>query len=984
MFYNLQGVPGNQLDLFESVKAFETADKAIEEFYKTYLLVLNLASDKVNYGKYISITPIDIDDDPATFPAEMLAYIPASTLTILQTSFGATWNEKLIEIVKSYPVKIIDANSKKFAELFCLDYKEPLTDCAAGKKNWKYYFSIPLVPADQQQTLEREWRSTSYYDTPDEALEDFRYFSRLLLFTGNYFTDCACTKTVIDEAHQSKVYSYKIFIREVLAQSVDWFEREEDAWGTKGIEKFICAVQNGLAFKNYQRKDDCCYSFYVTCGNGLLEHPCKYDTEIQRDHALESLYKALQEFVKNKSFGYTTGKSNVVLNGQDGKPFAQIVVDQSSPNDRCDWFIHLAEQLFGRTGIVTYEKDGTLKITINNGEIIIHSVERRENLSKTDQDAWIDQWGKVLWYWACYFPISRTRVKNDGSSNIRGAVISYKYCIEIKLPGFNLCGEDEKPYQPCGCDEPNESDTYCYIAWKGKCCYASCAETLRALELALKLLLDKNNYHSIFDCDCYSFGIALHSILPSLVGPQTPSLSESDIIAINPQCYETSKEVCNAVDTAWHLINSQGMHLVEHILLRPYTQADCECRNELHDCDTECKFPDYIAKGSGACSEEDQSICFNPGTDPYSFIATVVLPAWSDKFRTKADRILLENLLYREAPAHVLLRILWLKPVDFCGFESAYIDWKKWMAGLDGCNNDFSICNFIDLLFHTRYDCLSDCTECIPCTDPDTPKPLNCLEEAKELRRIQNRIGFTHSLDDNPFEFLNQVNKTYCFYSYCESATITEDFLEKDSIKGGIELKKITPADDKSTATTEKVKTRKEKEQPEIKAPVSEKKIERPPLSGVEIQLMAQAVNARFRKYKTAVAGVQEQTGGNPLAAKVDRYISSQQADAQKLDAVLAEVIQNAKTTAKDIKHLTKKQQLNLIKVSICFYLDKVSFNGKNEASYSQLLSVIQRLVKADIDVQSIYNYWDAAEVVKVDPDIDIDYVRHIITGKKK
>ncbi len=350
----------------------------------------------------------------------------------------------------------------------------------------------------------------------------------------------------------------------------------------------------------------------------------------------------------------------------------------------------------------------------------------------------------------------------------------------------------------------------------------------------------------------------------------------------------------------------------------------------------------------------------------------------------KADRILLENLLYREAPAHVLLRILWLKPVDFCDFESAYIDWKKWMAGLDGCNNNFSICNFIDLLFHTRYDCLSECKECIPCTDPDTSKPLNCLEDEQGLKRLQKRFGSIQSLDNNPFEFLNQVNKTYCFYSYCESANVTEDFLRKDSIGGGIELKNTIPANDKLTTTTEKSKSRKEKEQPVLKAPVSDKKIERPPLSGVEIQLMAQAVNARFRKYKTAVAGVHEQTGGNPLAAKIDRYISSQQADVQKLDAVLAEVIQNAKTTGKNIKHLTKKQQLNLIKVSICFYLDKVSFNGKNEASYSQLLVVVQRLMKADIDVQSIYNYWDAAEVVKVDPDLDIDYVRHIITGKKK
>ena len=79
------------------------------------------------------------------------------------------------------------------------------------------------------------------------------------------------------------------------------------------------------------------------------------------------------------------------MNDQEGKHFAQVVVDQSDPKDRCDWFIHLVEQIVGRTGTVTYEKDGSLKLTINSGEIIIHSVERRENLSKADQDTWIDQ-----------------------------------------------------------------------------------------------------------------------------------------------------------------------------------------------------------------------------------------------------------------------------------------------------------------------------------------------------------------------------------------------------------------------------------------------------------------------------------------------------------------------------------------------------------------------------------------------------------------
>jgi hypothetical protein len=989
MFYNVQGVPGNQLILFESVKAFVTADEAVNNFYSNYLQVLQLASDKNSYGKFISTIPVDVAGNGTGMQEDIIAFIPAATLKILQDSFGAAWNDKLIEIVKSYPVKIIDTNSKAFAELFCLDYKDPVSDCAAGVKNWKYYFSVPVLAAEQKLAADQEWRSTAYYDTPDAAMEDFRYFSRLLLFTGNYFVDCACTKTVsVDNCivNQSSVYSYKIFLHEVLAQSIDWFEKEEDAWGPQGVEKFICAAQTGMAFKNYQRRDDCCYSFYVTCGNGLLEHPCKYDTEKQRDGALNNLYNQLNEFVKNNSYSHSTVSGNLVLNNLEGKSFAQLSVDQANQKDPCDWYIHLAEEIFARSGTVSYDTDGFIRYTINKGKIVIQSAEQKANLSKTDQDAWVEAWRKTLWYWACYFPITRTRLKNDTAANVRANIISYKYCIEIKLPGFNLCDEDAKPFQPC-VDEPDESVVFCNIAWKGACCYATCAEALRAFELATKLLLDKNNYHSIFDCDCHSFGIALHTIQPSLIGTQAPAPMDSDIIAVNPQCYETSKDVCKAVDTALHLINNQGMHLIEHILLRPFAQADCECRQELQDCRTDCKFPDYISKGAGGCSEEDQSICFKPGIDPYSFIATVVLPAWSDSFRSESGRLSIENLLYREAPAHVLLRILWLKPKDFCQFETTYGKWIKWIAGVNSCNDTFSLCNFLDLLFNTRYDCLDDCTVCIPCTDPGNEKPLSCLDEDILLRKQRKQKGIPVSAADISFGFLNQVNEIYCFDPYCEDEQDKGLILRKENVtesSGKKEAPKILPVVAKASAPELKAKPKKEKIILAESKPAIKNKTDETNTSSPDIQMKAKTVNTRFRKYKTVVAGILEQTGGNPLAAKVDRFISSQQADAEKLDSLVTEIIQNAKTTTKTIKHLNKNQQLHLTRIAICFYLDKVSFNGKDESLYNQLSKVVSRLLKADIDMQSVYNYWDAAEVVKVEPETDIDFVRHIITGNKK
>ena len=986
MFYNVPGVLGNQLVLFESVQAFETADEAVQGFYDNYLQVLLLASDKNNYGKYIGTTPVDVLPSTNTLMGDLIAFIPAPSLKILQDSFGAIWNDKLIEIVKSYPVKIIDTHSIEFAEIYCTKYIMPEPGCAAGEKNWKYYFSIPVGTGQQPQPLQ-EWRSTAYYDTPDAAMTDFRYFSRLLLFTGNYFTDCACTKTVsVDNCvvNQSSRFSYKIFIHEVLAQSINWYENEADAWGPLGVEKFICAAQNNDAFKNYQRKEDCCYSFYVTCGNGLLEHPCKYDTEKQRGDALNSLYSQLKDFNNKKSYSYSHSGSKLVMNDKEGKAFAQANADLANQKDPCDWYLQLTEDIFARVGVAVYGTDGFLRYTIAGiagSGVTIQSVEQRVNLSKPAQDIWIEEWSSAIWYWACYFPVTRTRLKSVSTENNRVNRIQYKYCIEIKLPSFTFCDDDAKPYLPCGCEEPGDTGIFCYIAWKSSCCYRTCSEAMRSLDMAIRLLQDRNNYHSVFDCTCNSFGITLNTIIPSLVTIQNPAVVSSDIIAINPQCYETGTEVCAAVDTAMHLINSQGMHLVEHILLRPFTQADCECRNKILHCSTwdDCKFPDFIEKGVGGCSEEDKAICFQPGHDPYSFIATIVLPAWSDRFRTEQGRILLENILYTEAPAHVLLRILWLKPRDFCRFETAFDDWKHSLTGIKTCDDHFDICEFLLLLFNMPYDCLAPCVDCQPCNEPGNEKPPSCLDEQRSRKKKNRQFD---SLMEVPFAFLNQVNKAFCFSDYCHHAQFNNDLLllERDKVKA----KKVEAVSPAAMAN---------KEEPAPQKPVVREKMETarvpakkaPPEKApvINVQQKAKAVNARFKKYKTAVTTIIEYTAGNPLAIKTDRFISSQEADVEKLDALCSGILENPKAN-KGIKQLNKTEQLHLLRAAVCFYLDKVSFNGKDESAYKQLGKVITHLKKEGIEMHLVFKYWDAEEVVAVEPDADIDFIRKVITGSKK
>jgi hypothetical protein len=503
---------------------------------------------------------------------------------------------------------------------------------------------------------------------------------------------------------------------------------------------------------------------------------------------------------------------------------------------------------------------------------------------------------------------------------------------------------------------------------------------MEVLEKAIGQLSDKMFYHPVFDCDCNSFGITLHSNSPLFVQDKS-SKAVSDIIAVNPQCYETPNEVCRAVETAYSLVNSQGLHLAEHILLRPHVEEDCRCRDEWSGCGFDCKFPPFISEGTGACAEEDRNICFKPGSDPYSFIATVILPAWTDRFREEANRNAIEMILYREAPAHVLLRILWLKPRDFCRLETAYKQWSKSMTGENTCNNDFSVCKFLDLLIGTEYDCLEECNTCIPCSDPVETKPLNCVEEEKKMRKamiMKSRMtgAVLFSRLEAPNGFLNQVNQIFCFKKYCDHGRLSQMNMASTA-----ELPKAAkPAIKKES-------------QPEVKAseePVkivqsTVKKSTPRPESRKEIQLKAQVINSRLNNnYKTVVASIQKATDGNPLADKLDSFLLTPGADIVKLEKLVTEIIRNEKPAKKKAKLLNKEQQQHMIKAAVCFYLDKVCFNGKDEALINKLQPVVAQFVKVKMDGQVIYNYWNPNEVVKYEPDTDVDFIKHVLLGTKK
>ena len=212
----------------------------------------------------------------------------------------------------------------------------------------------------------------------------------------------------------------------------------------------------------------------------------------------------------------------------------------------------------------------------------------------------------------------------------------------------------------------------------------------------------------------------------------------SEIVAFNPQFYSNPDMACDAVARSKKLINSEGLHLVEHILLRPRcpdekgNYAECDCDGLPRPCIDKADLCHFQWKPGGEIDpcESSKTVCLTPGCDPYSFIATLILPAWPERFRSESGRKIMEKLLQREAPAHVLLRILWLRPRDFCCLEFYDKLWLEWLAHKI-CEPGYTNCDFLNLLFKKEFLPLPDCIDCIPC-DCGNNQPESCSPPSED------------------------------------------------------------------------------------------------------------------------------------------------------------------------------------------------------------------------------------------------------------
>jgi len=96
--------------------------------------------------------------------------------------------------------------------------------------------------------------------------------------------------------------------------------------------------------------------------------------------------------------------------------------------------------------------------------------------------------------------------------------------------------------------------------------------------------------------------------------------------------------------------------------------------------------------------------------DPYSFRATAVLPCWAGRLRDPTFRVLVENTIKAESPAHVHTRVVWVGLGEMERFERAYYDWLQAMLPEQEPSYD-SVNPLVDVL-NTLQPCRSCEDEC--------------------------------------------------------------------------------------------------------------------------------------------------------------------------------------------------------------------------------------------------------------------------------
>jgi hypothetical protein len=148
---------------------------------------------------------------------------------------------------------------------------------------------------------------------------------------------------------------------------------------------------------------------------------------------------------------------------------------------------------------------------------------------------------------------------------------------------------------------------------------------------------------------------------PDLGPPYFALVRRCDDATVDPVGRLDPADLDPVVGTFLAVADAEGLHVLEHVLLRPRTAGDPFLPVQLN------------APGDCRCIEV---------RDPYSFRITVLLPAWPERMQDIKFRQFVEETIRLEAPAHLYLRICWVGLAQMAELEAVYHPWRAQLHAL--------------------------------------------------------------------------------------------------------------------------------------------------------------------------------------------------------------------------------------------------------------------------------------------------------------
>ncbi|NER12061.1 hypothetical protein GWK08_01285 [Leptobacterium flavescens] len=908
--------------------SYEEAEKAWE---KDWLKIIELARDPEQYGVDGKINlreSYKAPDDKSCDDSSFIAVIPEEMQRKLRSE-GKDVIQYYVLLANMFPIfKVDDEEDKECHQKYKFRVVIP-------QDSFSFKSCLYAYPGLNSGSV--IWESTDCYENALQAIEAYLHFYNLAGTSNN-------CRILCDKGR------FYVGLMEVLAESSCDFQSEEEAWDDLfpekrntcndcppgGVREFVYAAED---CKNYIPYCDQKYWKFkvVSPSYYIVDHNCYYNSECERDEQIKNWIALLE---KTQWSRYITGFGRAAISGVSSSQLLSYISSVNIQQDNLSEFCELVHIIRECLKICTGdEKDleevkdclkDKLRAKSRLLSFIDHPAFTLENLINI----------------ANYFPIYKTE---------KG------YCFRLYWPeNDKIISEDG--LQPCGCEEekPGNQEQACNEKYPfiSSNCYSCCSEALKAFIEFCRLATNKS--------------LGIECIARTEYGPYSfQIIDKSKELAYHPQQYSCFQDVMDAIEITKACVCDTGMHLLEHILLRPKTAEACR---EIIHVDEEgnqkainCLLPicpDYCCPiewqpdmdKDDPCSESDIfNIHYLPGSDPYSFWATLVLPSWSKRFRTQEARQAFEKLLYREVPALVGLNILWLSPRDLCKFEDAYKIWLEWLENPE-----------------------------IPGCDPDGPPPYciiaDCIKELESEPPCPSIPGEGGECDcgshDRPAPdpcCLPPDTEGTLFWGHCPPEPDSDIPFDEGQLF-------ITSASDTQTAQLEQLskKSRVSKKVTRSKAPVRKKKTREKPVEKRSDKELLASIRKRKAAYLKKLKAVEDEkvlksksyeralffvqnAPAIPAYAQLINYFKRYSLNKATNPEQLLELLKNASyhlfdKLALDRKEKLKKEELESLKTSIEILKEKgVSMTGLKKEWKSEelrslantgILNQLKRIVK--------------------------------------